>query len=271
MSTATLFRKLFVMLPLLLADTSGLPPQVVKIVARDYVFEVPDTVAPGLTIFDYQNVGTESHEAILVKVPAGHSASEVFDAFASGNGRPDWVEAAGGPNIIGEGVSAREMQWLQPGTYVWLCYLAAPDRMTHIAKGMARVMVVAGQTPKQQNEPVANAVLQLRDFDFALSQPLKAGVQWIRVENTGLKAHELVVFELPPGKTLADALAWRRASGEPRPFTQIGGVAPIMPGAHAFFEMKAHSGRYVLRCRITDRDSGRTHRELGMETEISIP
>jgi hypothetical protein len=253
-------------------DTSASPPNVVKIVARDYTFDAPDTVPAGLTIFQYRNEGTESHEAILRRIPAGHSPAEVLAAANAPGPFPRWLEPAGGPNVIGPGVESRVMEQLRPGTYVWLCFIGAEaDGVQHLKKGMIRLMVVTPSNVVAPTEPVAKAVIKMADFVFVPSPPIESGVQWLRVENIGNKYHELVILELRPGENLESILKWRRRGPDPRPFTQIGGIAAIAPGQHAFVELKAHSGNYVLRCRIDDEESGKTHRELGMESEITVP
>jgi hypothetical protein len=252
-------------------NTASAPPHVVAIVARDYVFVAPDTVPAGLTIFEYRNVGTESHEAILRRLPAGHTAAEVLAAANVPGPFPRWLEPAGGPNVIGPGVESRVMEQLRPGTYVWLCFIgAAADGVPHLKKGMIRLMVVTPSRVAASPEPVAKTVIKMADFVFVPSQPIESGVQWLRVENVGTKSHELVILELRPGETLESILKWRRRGPEARPFTQIGGVAAIQPGEHAYVELKAHSGTYVFRCRIEDEESGKTHRELGMESDITV-
>jgi hypothetical protein len=254
------------------ADRRAALPNVVTIVARDYTFDAPDTIPAGWTIFEYRNEGKESHEAILRRIPAGHTAAEALAAASAPGPFPGWLEPSGGPNVIGPGVNSRVMEKLSPGTYVWLCFIGAEaDGVPHLKKGMIRVMVVSpSSVAAAVLEPTAKTVIRMANFAFVPSQPIESGVQWLRVENTGAKFHELVILELQPGATLESILKWRRRSGDPRPFTQIAGIAAIQPGQHAYVELKAHTGNYVLRCRIEDEESGKTHRELGMESEITV-
>jgi hypothetical protein len=79
-----------------------------------------------------------------------------------------------------------------------------------------------------------------------------------------------VVFRLAPGKTLADMKAWQKTRNGPIPFTRIGGLAGIEHGEHAFIRLDGAPGNYVLRCRILDTGSGRTHIQLGMEMELTV-
>jgi uncharacterized cupredoxin-like copper-binding protein len=263
---------LFVSLVAFSAERRPVPPNVVKIVGREYAFDAPDTIPSGWTIFEFRNEGKESHEAILRRVPAGHTAAEALAAATAPGRFPEWLEPAGGPDIIGPDVSTREMQRLEPGTYVWYCFIGAEaDAVPHLRKGMIRVMVVTPSgVAAADPQPATKTVIRMADFVFVPSQPIESGVQWLRVENTGAKVHELVILELKPGATLESINKWRRRSGEPRPFTQIGGVAGVQPGQHAYVELNAHPGNYVLRCRIDDEASGKTHRELGMEQEITV-
>jgi hypothetical protein len=69
---------------------------------------------------------------------------------------------------------------------------------------------------------------------------------------------------------LQDVKAWQRDKAGAQPFTRIGGVATITAGSHAFVQLDARPGNYILRCRIVDSATGRTHMQLGMEQEITV-
>ncbi|HEX6558104.1 MAG TPA: hypothetical protein VF021_01540 [Longimicrobiales bacterium] len=250
-----------------LAVSAAPGPRVVRIVARDYVFLAPDTIRAGAVVFEYQNDGKEPHEALLRRVPSGHTANEVFAAVAAG-ALPDWLGPGGGPNLVEAGGHARVRQNLEPGTYIWLCAVAT-GTVPHMKMGMVRAMVVASRTAEPSEEPVAATVVDMKDFAYTV-KAVPRGRHWLRVQNSGGRDHELVIWRLAPGATMQDALSWRQVSGRPRPFSRMGGVGRLGPGQHAFVELDARPGKYVFRCRIPEPELHKTHFQLGMQSEITV-
>lgn len=248
-------------------------PPTVRITAREYVFLAPDTLPAGLTHFILSNEGKERHEALMVRIPEGHTLKEVFASVADSGRVPDWVERSGGPNSTSPGLTTEIAEQLRPGTYVWFCFISAPDRRPHISHGMIRAVTVVAAAPGPgAPEPHADAVVRMTEFAFQQSDPVRSGSRWLRVENAGAKAHEVVVLRLDPGTTKADFDAWFASpGGRRRPAEPVGGIAALEPGAHAFLRVEPEQGRtYVLVCRIEDSASGRTHHDLGMEAELRV-
>lgn len=118
-------------------------------------------------------------------------------------------------------------------------------------------------------------VLRLVDFRFELKGQLASGPQVVRVETDGPSLHEVDVFRLHDGKTLADLRAWR-AGGHagPAPADAVGGVLdshklPTVVWLQATFR----PGRYVLWCgmeMVPDTPSSPTHADAGMFLEFEI-
>lgn len=81
-----------------------------------------------------------------------------------GGTRPKWVKRFGGPGGATPGDSSSVTQYLEPGSYTWIC-------------------------------PVED-----RDGS-AVDTPLRAARHTIRVENAGVEPHDLVRLKLAPGKT----------------------------------------------------------------------
>ena len=65
---------------------------------------------------------------------------------------------------------------------------------------------------------------------------LKAGAHTFKVSNQGAQSHEMILFKLAEGKTLADMQAFlsNPESGGPPPGEQAGGAMPMAPGMRAW-------------------------------------
>lgn len=251
-------------------------PNVVTITSTEYAFAMPDTVPAGLTTFRLVNQGKELHHASLVRLGEGKTVADfqagLAAAMQSHAPPPPWMSFVGGPNAVTLGDTAIATQRLEPGSYVFVCWIPSLDGVPHIMKGMLHPMVVtAGPTPTA-TEPAADVTMRLTDYDFVLSQPLTAGKHVVRVENTGAQAHEVVIAALAPGKTLEDFIAWE-AAGEkgPLPTGQwVGGVTTLDVGGRGQFATTLAPGNYLLLCFWPDAKDGKPHIMHGMGKEISV-
>ena len=253
-------------------------PSVVTITTTEFAFQMPDTVPAGLTTFRLVNQGKELHHASLFRLGDGKSAADfqagIAAAMTSHAPPPSWMSFVGGPNAVTLGDTAIATQMLEPGSYVFVCWIPSLDGTPHVMKGMMHPLVVtAGAAPAPvAAEPAADATIKLTDYDFQLSQPLSAGKHVVRVENTGAQAHEVVIAALSPGKTLQDFIAWE-AGGEkgPLPTGQwLGGVTTLDVGGHSQFATTFAPGSYLLLCFWPDAKDGKPHIMHGMAKQITI-
>ena len=265
-------------------------PNLVSLTAAEYTFEAPDTLPAGWTTFRLANRGEEVHYGHIVRLEPGRTVPELVDAYAeairTSGPRPKWVTRFGGPGGAAPGDSSRVTQYLEPGSYVWICPVEDSGGSPHFAKGEFKPFVVHAAGPAGANRaaaPEAGMVVRLMDYSFALDPPLRAGRHTIRVENAGVEPHDLVLMKLAPGKTIEEVRTWlnperaRRAgrAGNPAPSlaslgTLAGGIAVIGPGMESFFEADVTPGEYVLICMTTAPD-GRSHIEHGMIRQIRVP
>ena len=263
-------------------------PNVVSLTATEYALEAPDTIPAGWTTFRLANRGQEVHYGHMVRLEPGRTVQELVDAYAeairTSGPRPKWVTRFGGPGGAAPGDSSSDTQYLEPGSYVWICPVEDNSGTPHFSKGEFKPFVVRagdGVVADRAAAPEASIVVRLMDFSFAIDS-VPAGRHTIRVENAGMEPHDLVMMKLAPGKTFADVVAAlnperaRRADqrGEPPPpleslGTGAGGIGAIAPGMESFFEANLSSGEYVLVCMATAPD-GRSHIEHGMVKQIRI-
>ena len=100
---------------------------------------------------------------------------------------------------------------------------------------------------------------------------LKSGQNIVRVENTADQPHEIVIFKIPPGKTMKDFQAWLPVSDkQPPPAMPMGGVVGLSKGLNAYFTANLDVGDYVLVCFLQDAKDGKPHFVHGMVQPFKI-
>jgi hypothetical protein len=265
-------------------DAAPVPPQLVTLNATEYAFQAPDTITAGWVTFRMSNHGQEIHYGHVVRLEGDRNARDLVEAYAeairTSGPRPKWVLRFGGPGGTTPGDSSSVTQYLEPGSYVWICPVEDSEGNPHFGKGEFKPFVVAGPAGRA-GRPAADIVIRLADFSFQLDS-LPTGRHTVRVENTGVEPHDLAIMKLAPGMTIEDLATMlnperaRRpdqANGPPPspepPGTLAGGVAAIAPGMESFFDTEFTPGDYVLFCMATAPD-GRSHIEHGMIQQIRV-
>jgi len=264
-------------------------PNLVSLTATEYAFGAPDTIPAGWTTFRLANRGQEIHYGHIVRLEPGKTVQELVDAYAeairTSGPRPKWVTRFGGPGGAFPGDSSSVTQYLEPGSYVWICPIEDSSGNPHFSKGEFKPFVIRGGDDVVADpaaRPEATTVIRLLDFSFALDSLVPAGRHTVRVENAGVEPHDLVVMKLMPGKTAADLMAGLNPERARRPdqageppapleslVTGAGGIAAIGPGMESFFEADWSPGEYLLVCMATAPD-GRSHIEHGMMKQFRI-
>jgi hypothetical protein len=248
------------------------PGNTVAVTGTDFAFQAPDTIAAGLTTIRFANTGEEPHHLVLLRIDSGKTMADLQAALTNPAAPPPpWVGVPMGVAVIAPGDSGNATAVLTPGPHVMVCFITSPDGQLHVAKGMVRPLTVAASAAAQVPEPTADLVMTEKDYGWDLSGPLTAGPHTIRVENAGPQVHEVTVFQLAPGTTLADFQAWV-AGGEqgPPPAKPLGGFIGPDVGGHGYFTATFAPGRYVLACYVPDVKDGKPHIVHGMVKEITV-
>ncbi len=270
-------------------NTASAAPHVVAVSVAHHTFQAPDTIDAGWTAFRFANNGDDVHYAHIVQLDSGRTVPELVSAYAeairTSGPRPKWVTRFGGPGGTAPGDTSVVTQYLEAGSYVWICPVEDGGGNPHFGTGEFKAFVVRAASADAvgpEVAPTATVSIRLMDFEFAIETPMTAGQHTIRVVNGGVEPHDLVVLKLEPGRTADDVLMSlnperaRRADQKDQPAEPLpsigsgaGGVAAMRPGMEAFFTTTLTPGDYVLLCMATAPD-GRSHIEHGMVQQLRI-
>ena len=240
-----------------------------QIIATDAGFEAPSSVAAGLRHIVFENRGTQIHEAMLVKLPAGVSASDYVAAVKLGSLFPEGALDYSGPGLTSPGETVELWLRVDPGQYILICWNSDHATSTPVHPFTVQGTRADNATPKE------DLVLKLVDYRFDLEGNLREGTQVIRVETPGPGMHEVDFYRLREGATVAELKRWRKEKGSgPAPADALGGVLDSHDLSRVvWLRRKFSPGRYVLHCEMpvtTDPSGKLTHADVGMVREIEI-
>ena len=207
-----------------------------------------------------------------MKLPQGMTIGDYVSAVRSGSLFPAGALDYSGPGLTSPGETVEVWLRLDPGQYILICWNAGHARSTPPRPVTVEYTISDDLPPKE------NAIVKLMDFRFELAGRLRKGLQVIRIENTGPSMHEMDIFRLHEGKTLADVRRWRKDDGRgPAPADAMGGVLDSHDLRRVVWMRKNFAaGRYILHCEVplvTDAQATKqeiTHADLGMVHEIEI-
>jgi len=246
-------------------------PQTVTVVATDYHFDLPATLAAGPTTFTIVNHGREAHHLQLERLEQGHSLADFLAALKKGGPPPAWAVDVGGPNAADPGGrSLPATVELRPGTYAALCVIPGADGIPHAMKGMVQQFTVRGSPVQPASLAATHDTITLTDYAFELPRDLEAGTHMVTVRNTGTQSHELVITQPAPGRSAADVAQWAAHMQGPPPAHFLGGVTAIAPGQTNVLSLALTPGRYALLCFVPDAKDGKPHAAHGMMRDVEI-
>jgi hypothetical protein len=176
-----------------------------RIVATDAGFEAPDRLAAGLRHIVFENHGSEIHEGMLVKLATGMSAGDYVAAVKKGSLFPEGALDYPGPGLTSPGKTAEMWLKVDRGQYIIICWNDGHAKTTPV-----HIFSVEETGAADDRPPKEDVVMKLFDYRFELDRALRKGVQVIRVETPGPTMHEVDIYRLHDGKTVADLRRWRK-------------------------------------------------------------
>jgi plastocyanin len=243
--------------------------------AIDYDFNGPDSIPAGLVSVQVVNKGKDLHHVQFLRLESGKTLKDFTEAAKADPsivyGNIEWMKFHGGPNAVIPGESSSAVVNLEPGNYVVACIIPDAKGVPHVNLGMVKPLTVKGPATTGISEPKASVTITARDFTFSPDGAIKAGPQTIRFDNDGTQPHEVVVVQLPPGKSIKDfADGFAPGHSGPPPGKPIGGSTGIEKGTHTYFMVDFTPGHYGLICFFEDVAKKAPHFALGMMYEFDV-
>jgi hypothetical protein len=224
------------------------PGNAVELRGDEYSYVLPETIEGGWTTLEFRNTGREPHEFALAKLGAGKTMADVqrylSDPQSQQQPPPDWVEIRPGIPTLDAGEEAALTQELEPGRYLLLCFLDAPDGKSHIEHGMVRTFEVEGDAGAEAPDPDVTLML-----GGNLATPkLEAGERTLELRNDGDAPGSVFLTAFEAGKTEKDLTRWEESGMQgPAPARFLGGAIDVPPHSSVYYRVTLEKGRtYTL-------------------------
>jgi hypothetical protein len=241
----------------------------VTVEVSDAGISAPDEVPAGLVAVTINNSTQAPTGPIFARLNEGVSQEQFMEALMadeSGMAAISLVTLLGGAQAEA-GKSVRTVFDLKPGNHIALGFGEGPPQLANFT-----VAAGSGVAPAA---PAAAVNAELLDFQFALPDQIKAGVQTWQIENKGGQWHEMVVVKLNEGVTADDLMAMMMSGEEPDgppPFEQVAFWAPMSAGERAWMDVDLPAGEYTVLCFLPDfaSDPPKSHLEHGMVRTLTV-
>jgi len=248
---------------------------VFRIVANDGVFDAPHRLSAGLRHIVFENHGTRQHEAMFIKLSEGMTSAAYFDAVKAGSTFPEGALDYSGAGLTAPGESVEVWLRLAPGNYMVICWNGK-----HVAP--AHTLTVVADGAADDPAPHEDVVLRLVDYRFEFDRAIEKGQRVIRVETPGPSMHEVDIFRMRAGATIADLERWYKEEDhdlpheQPTPADGMGGLSDSHDIRRVGWLRRDFApGRYVFTCHMPmpSADSSATHlshADVGMISEVVV-
>jgi uncharacterized cupredoxin-like copper-binding protein len=239
--------------------------------AEDYAFAGPKQISSGWQTVRLSNRGRDVHQIQFLELPIDKGLADIEQALTGGAATlPAWLRRHGGVNSVAPGHEARVVIHLPPGEYVVLCGIPNARGRAHALLGMMRPLHVV-QGSATASPARTDTILRMKEFSFALSEPLTAGPRMLHVINNGTDGHELVVIHLAADMSAQDFVMHYRPGGAPNPAgIEAGGMTGLDPGRQGYVYLDVEPGRYGLLCFLADSITRTPHFHRGMWMDVEV-
>ncbi len=251
---------------------------IVKVIAKDFKFQVDDEIKSGWTTFQFENKGHAVHFFLFNRIPdtipysAYHEKVSipfqiVFDSIKAGTSKADagamlgemipaWyftdVKSMGGTGFIAGGKTTQITVNLEPGTYVMECYIKEKG-VFHTTLGMMKEVKVLEETT-QMKPPKSNMNIILTNHQIVTEGDIKAGKNTIAVHfnehpeiGLGNDVHLIKLGDDTDMDKVIYWLDWMNVNGlePPSPVEFLGGVQEMPVGNTEYFTVNIEPGNYA--------------------------
>lgn len=215
----------------------------------EYKFLLSGQAKSGAATLNFHNSGKELHFASVSRLDAGKTQEDVAKVFtdpkALQSGQtPSWIhDLSGGLSILSpDQTYDLAFDFSQPGTYLFACFLPAPNGTPHAALGMFQTFDVTGAStaapPRAQiTATIAPNRVQVPD--------MAQGTTTFSVKNNGTEQGSFDVISVEKGKTFKDVEEWFQKFEGPAPAAFLGGRDGILPGKSVIMAYHLKPGTYT--------------------------
>ena len=264
---------------LLLSCGDSSNQDVVDVTAKDFRFEMGDSIPSGWTTFRLKNLGHAEHFFLLNQLPDSVSFEKyknevsrpfdiVFDSLKAGKSKeeaitllvqtiPSWyftsVKQMGGTGIIGAGKTTQVTLNLVPGTYVMECYIKEQG-VFHTALGMIREFIVTKKV-SEKKEPKANVNVFLSNSEIKTEGEIISGLNTFAIHfkehpaaGPGNDIHLVRMNSTTDLKKVLEWMDWTNIKGlePPAPAEFLGGSQEMPVGSTSYFTINLRPSTYAF-------------------------
>jgi hypothetical protein len=205
-------------------DTGG-PDNTLRIVQRDYAFEVTGELTAGDVTIQVENRGRQMHELAMVRLQEGRTLDDVRAALARGSddesplasvaAETDGpIDDLGGVQFPGTSYAISGSD-VPAGEYAVVCFIPAPDGRPHADHGMVAGFTVANGDVELGQQP--DVTLTITDDGLEGPSTLPAGRTRIAVANESSTSREIGLARLAEGQDLDDMVDFFEETGDELP------------------------------------------------------
>jgi hypothetical protein len=214
----------------------------------EYKFLLSGKAKSGEATLNFHNSGNELHFADVSRLDAGKTQADVAKIFTDPKALerppPSWFhDVSGDLSMLSPGESVDlAFDFDRPGTYLFACYIPAPDGRPHAALGMFQTFEVTGTSTAAATQPKATVTMSSSRVQVPA---ISGGATTVEVRNNGTLPGDFNVIRLESGKTFKDVEDWfERFQGLP-PAAFLGGRDDIAAGKSAVFTYHLDPGTYT--------------------------
>lgn len=248
-------------------------PSVIDLTMVDYAVAAPSSIPSGWSTFRMENMGQETHEFVLGRLPEGKTFSDVQDEYLEPIDsldqlrqegtidstefmdeveqiRPNWVgdvERIGGGGLIGPGETAKITLNVKPGEYHMSCLVSSANGRSHLLQGMVRGLTVTDAS-SNVSPPDADATVHSKGSSVTVNGTLRSGEQTVAVhveEPQGTLEEPYSSAMLARLGPETDPEDLHEFDANPPPTDFLGGALAVPTGQTAYVTVDLEPGRYA--------------------------
>ena len=254
----------------------------VDILTENMDFQMPDTIPSGWVTLRYKNASPQTHFILIDKYPEGITMQNVIDevgppfdngmklinegnveeGYAEFGKLPEWFGQAkylGGSGLVSSNHVSKTMVKLDPGYYIFECYVKMSNGVFHTSMGMAKAVIVS-ETNSGNPEPKADITIEISStegivFNDAISKGNHTFSVYFKdqIVHENFLGHDINLAKFDDAANLDELnnwMDWSNPKGliEPAPsgITFLGGMNNMSAGDKGYFTANLEPGRYVL-------------------------